>query len=144
MAFGSLLHVVEDSYSAAHVRRESGRVQSNGCLSYAASDPIVQFQTYVGQDAEKHGVCDDAPDWLESPRPGSPAEVLAEIVRAYHADRDWPVVKEMLESKVLRQSPSVSAAQPGRCFELKLEESLAAPDTGAEHIVALDPSCRGK
>ena len=118
MAFGSLLHVVEDSYSAAHVRRESSRLQANGCLSYDALDPVVQFQTYVGQDAEKHGVCDDAPDWLETPRAGSPADVLAEIVRAYHAGEDWPAIKAILENKVFRLSASASAAQPGRCFEL--------------------------
>jgi hypothetical protein len=140
MAFGSLLHVVEDSYSAAHVRRESSRLQANGCLSYDALDPVVQFQTYVGQDAEKHGLCDDAPDWLETPRSGSPAEVLAEIVRAYEDGHDWPVVKAILENKVFRVSGAASASQPGRCFELVLDATQMKADP--ERIVALDPACQ--
>ncbi len=82
IAFGSLLHLVEDSYSAAHVRRVSGGVQSNGCLSYDATDPILQFHTYVGQDTEKHGLCDDAPDWLEAPRAGSPVDPSADSSNA--------------------------------------------------------------
>src|SRR5260221_12888182 len=77
MAFGSLLHVVEDSYSASHVKRQTNRVQPNGCPSYDAADPIVQFRTFVGQDTEKHGVCDDTPDWLATPPPGSPAGGMA-------------------------------------------------------------------
>ena len=125
MAFGSLLHLLEDSYSAAHVRRRSNRTQPNGCPSYAAGDPIVQFHTYVGQDAEKHGVCDDAPDWLEASRPGSPIEVLAEIVRAYEEGRDWTVVRAILEEKVLRLADPLEPASPGACFEWRLDEGSA-------------------
>ena len=138
MAFGSLLHLVEDSYSAAHVRRESKRLQANGCLSYDGLDPIVQFQTYVGQDAEKHGVCDDAPDWLEAPRAGSPAEVIAEIVRAYQANAEWPVVKAILEDRAFRLSAPAAAARPGRCFELLLDATQMKTE---ERIVTIDPSC---
>jgi hypothetical protein len=140
-AFGTLLHVVEDAYSDAHVSRESKRVQANGCLDYDAADPILQFRTYVGQDAEKHGVCDDAPGWLEAPRAGSPVEVLAEIVRAYHEGQDWPVVKAILEEKVFRLVGSVRPAQPGRCFDWRLEESQQT-DMRNVPIAALDPSCR--
>src|SRR5258706_7540476 len=80
MAFGSLLHVVEDSYSASHVKRQTNRVQPNGCPSYDATDPIAQFRTFVGQDTEKHGVCDDAPDLLQSARPARPTDVMAAAV----------------------------------------------------------------
>lgn len=117
VAFGSLLHLVEDSYSAAHVQRRTGRVQANGCPSYDAADPVVSFHTYVGQDAEKHGVCDNAPDWLESPRPGSPIDVLAEIVRAREDGRDWSFVRAILEDKVFRLVDASAAAAPGNCFE---------------------------
>ena len=140
IAFGTLLHLIEDSYSAAHVRRDSSRVQANGCASYDATDPILQFHTYVGQDTEKHGLCDDAPDWLEAARPGSPIEVLAEITRAYHEGREWPFVKAILEDKVFRMSGTVAAARPGRCFEFHFDPSRDA--STAEHPIALDPSCR--
>ena len=117
LAFGALLHTVEDSYSAAHVVRVSPRTQSNGCPSYQALDAIVEFHTYVGQDTEKHALCDDAPDWLESPRDASPVGVLAEIVRAYDGGAEWSAVKAILEEKVLRLAPDARPARPGRCFE---------------------------
>ncbi len=140
MAFGSLLHVVEDSYSSAHARREGGRIQSNGCLAFDADSPIVLFQTYVGQDTEKHGVCDDAPDWLDTERSGSPIEVLAQIARAYHEGAEWPAVKAILESRVFRLAESVPPARPGHCFEWRLDEATA--NAGTEHVVAIDPACQ--
>ena len=140
-ALGSLLHLVQDSYSAAHVKRASTRVQPNGCLSYDAGDAIVQFQTYGGQDAEKHGLCDDAPDWLERPRPGSPLDVMAELVRAYHENKEWAVVKAILEERVFRLAEGALASQPGACFELKFDPGRPA-DLPLERPLALDPSCR--
>jgi hypothetical protein len=138
MAFGALLHTVEDSYSAAHVMRVTARTQANGCPSYDALDAIVEFHTYVGQDTEKHALCDDPPDWLESPRAGSPIDVLAEIVRAYGEGAEWPAVRAILEEKVLRLAPDARAARPGRCFE-------TPPDTLAEDVHAptskLDAAC---
>jgi hypothetical protein len=140
VAFGTLLHLVEDSYSASHVRRVSQRVQANGCPSYDAADPIVEFRTYVGQDTEKHAVCDDAPDWLESPRAGSPIDVLAELVRAYADGRDWPYVKAILEGKVFRLADRVAPARPGSCFESAPDAMLAGPSDRAP--TALDAHCR--
>ena len=139
MAFGSLLHVVEDSYSASHVKRQTNRVQPNGCPSYDAADPIVQFRTFVGQDTEKHGVCDDTPDWLTTPRPGGPTEVMAEIVRAYRDGREWPVVRAILEDKVFRLADSVSDAQPGDCFEWRFTEAVAT--ASHEPVVSLESAC---
>ncbi len=140
IAFGSLLHLVEDSYSAAHVWRKSTRVQANGCPAYDTTDAILRFHTYVGQDTEKHGLCDDAPDWLEAPRPGSPIEVLAELVRAYRDNRDWPEVKAILEQQVFRLTDTAADARPGRCFELAFDPS--ADSSNAERIAAIDPACR--
>jgi hypothetical protein len=137
IALGSLLHQVEDSYSAAHVRRRSERVQENGCPSYDALDPVAQFYTYVGQDTEKHGLCDNAPDWLESQRTGTPIEVLAEIVRAHEEGRGWPQVKAILEEKVFRLEDAAPAAAPGECFELPV--SPGSPVSDPEYRSAAPP-----
>jgi hypothetical protein len=117
VAFGTFLHLVEDSYSASHVRRLSRRVQPNGCPSYDAADPIAEFRTYVGQDTEKHALCDDPPDWLDAPREGSPIDLLAELVEAYSQGRDWSTVKAMLEERGFRLAEGAAAARPGACFE---------------------------
>ena len=130
--FGSLLHLVQDSYSAAHVRRLSSRSQPNGCASYGAGDAIAQFHTYVGQDTEKHGVCDDAPDWLATPRPGSPMEVLAQIVRAYEDGKEWPMVRAILEEKVFRLADPRAPASPGACFEWRLAEASPVRSVACE------------
>lgn len=137
VAFGSFLHLVEDSYSASHVWRASSRLQANGCPSYDAGDAIVAFHSYVGQDAEKHAVCDDAPDWLESPRAGSPADVLAELVRAYTDGRDWRSVRVIVGEKVLRLAPAARPADTGRCFESVMSDPNAPP----AHPVALEAGC---
>jgi len=140
VAFGSFLHLVEDSYSASHVRRRALRFQPNGCATYDAGDEILEFRTYVGQDTEKHALCDDAPDWLASPREGSPADALAELVRAYAGDLGWSEVKPMLEEKVFRLAPDAAPARPGECFEARLEATLA-PES-AVHPVAIEAKCR--
>ncbi|HUQ27647.1 MAG TPA: hypothetical protein VM051_03595 [Usitatibacter sp.] len=140
VAFGTFLHLVEDSYSAAHVLRASPRLQSNGCFSYDALDPIIEFHTYLGQDTEKHALCDDAPDWLATPRAGSPVDVLAELVRAFDTGRDWPFVKAILEEKVLRLAPNARAAGVGRCFEPRRDP---ATETSGPPPKELEPACRG-
>ena len=139
VAFGTFLHLVEDSYSASHVQRVTRRYQANGCPSYDAGDPVLEFRTYLGQDTEKHAVCDDAPDWLESPRAGSPIDVLAELVRAYADGRDWPYVKAILEAKVFRMAERAAAARPGACFESHPDAALA--ESPAHALTALDPAC---
>ena len=142
VAFGTFLHLVEDSYSASHVQRAANRYQPNGCPSYDATDPIVEFHTYVGQDTEKHAICDDAPDWLESPRAGSPVDVIADLVRGYAEGRDWPHAKAILEEKVFRMARGGPPSRPGACFEAKADAVFAEP--AAEHPVALDAKCRGE
>jgi hypothetical protein len=139
VAFGSFLHLVQDSYSASHVRRLAHRTQSNGCPSYDAADPIAEFHTYGGQDTEKHALCDDAPDWLDTPRDGSPVDVMAELVQAFNDGRDWPTVRALIEEKVLRLADTTHAARPGTCFEAPAQ--IDATDGVREHPVALAKDC---
>jgi len=139
VAFGTLLHLVEDSYSASHVRRETLRAQANACPSYQAADPVIEFHTYVAQDTQKHALCDDPPDWLAAPREGSPVDVVAALVRAYHEGARWPVVRRILEEDVFRLAQRTHGARAGRCFErtgIPDDEAVKAPP------VTLDASCR--
>ena len=139
VAFGSFLHLVQDSYSASHVRRLARRTQANGCPSYDAADPIAEFHTYIGQDTERHALCDDAPDWLDAPRDGSPADVMAELVQAYADGRDWLSVKVLIEEKVLRLAHAPRAARPGTCFEAPAQ--VDATDAVRERPMALAKGC---
>jgi len=140
VAFGTFLHLVQDSYSASHVQRATTRVQANGCPSYDGTDAIVEFHTYAEQDTEKHAICDDPPDWLGEARPGSPIEVMAALVRAYRDEAEWPIVKAILEERVFALAPKARPARAGRCFERRIEgmeaEGARAPPT------ALESACR--
>jgi hypothetical protein len=115
-------------------------VQANGCPSYDGTDAIVEFHTYAEQDTEKHAICDDAPDWLEAARPGSPIDVMAALVRAYRDEAQWPVVKAILEEQVFVLAPDPRPARAGRCFERRIEgmetEGVRPPPT------ALEAACR--
>ena len=139
IAFGTFLHLVQDSYSASHIRRAATRLQPNGCLSYDAVDAIVEFHTYAEQDTEKHALCDDAPDWLDTPRAGSPMGVMAELVRAYDAGKDWMYVKTILEEQVFRLASAPRTARAGRCFERRSEPQ--EPDGARPPPTRLDTAC---
>ncbi len=142
VAFGSLLHLVQDAYSASHVRRDSIRVQRNGCASYDAADAVLEFQTYAGQDTEKHELCDEAPEWLFRDRIGSPLDVLAELIRAYDEGREWPAVKAILEDKVFRLADPAASARPGECFALGEDAKTPSRGPPPPPPASLDPLCR--
>jgi hypothetical protein len=101
---------------------------------------VIAFHTYVGQDTERHALCDDAPDWLEVPRAGSPIDVLAAIVRAYADGRAWPDVKAILEQQVFRVTDAQAASRPGACFAARADAALAQEPP--QPVAALDRACR--
>ncbi len=57
VAFGSLLHVVEDSFAGGHVERASsnGREKCSPDSDHASPGRIVEFHSYGKQDPAKHG-----------------------------------------------------------------------------------------
>ncbi|QHA83680.1 hypothetical protein E3Z27_19420 [Pseudomonas mediterranea] len=60
IALGSLLHMIQDSYSDAHVEREGG------CNPLSRErGRIVSFRDYVFQISTDHAIADVHPKWLE-------------------------------------------------------------------------------
>lgn len=61
LAFGSLLHVVEDSFAGGHVERAAPDALAN-CAGTASAHKmpgkIIEFHSYSQQDAGKHGDAD--------------------------------------------------------------------------------------
>lgn len=78
VAVGSLLHIIQDSYSASHVVREA-RIESRQPSRLYGVGAIVQTQDYANQDGACHGLSDSAPSdepdvaCLERPRSGCPS-----------------------------------------------------------------------
>lgn len=60
IALGSLLHMIQDSYSDAHAEREGG---CNPLSKERAK--IISFRDYVFQLSDDHAVADTHPRWLE-------------------------------------------------------------------------------
>jgi hypothetical protein len=55
IAFGSVLHTVQDSFAVAHATREKGR-SSDMCFGtrYAQPPRVLEFHTYAAQDGDRH------------------------------------------------------------------------------------------
>jgi hypothetical protein len=60
VAFGALLHVVQDSFSPAHVNREEpvARETCPGATGVLHPGRIREFHTYARQDSKKHDAMD--------------------------------------------------------------------------------------
>ena len=57
IAFGSLLHVVQDSFAAGHVDRAPPTPGAT-CAGWRALGEIREFHSYSRQDSHKHGLAD--------------------------------------------------------------------------------------
>jgi hypothetical protein len=81
-ALGAVLHLVQDSYSSAHVNRGPCNDGSVSCDRQRPApnvwcDPLTSYYAYQGQDHDKHKVSDGKPDYQKSCFP--PDEVEAEV-----------------------------------------------------------------
>ena len=86
-ALGSLLHMVEDSYSAAHIERDYSA--SKTC----PTGHIKRFLAYTNQDSKKHGAADTLKAYENSEHADIPVEVAAQLIWFARRKADW--VKEV-------------------------------------------------
>lgn len=137
VSVGSLLHVIQDSYSASHVVREA-RIGSNRPSRLYGVGAMVQTQDYSSQDGACHGLSDGAPSdepnvaCLERPAPGCPsrsallgaiegralkdidnpihlgAEVIACVLSTGQAQSEWTKFREFISDTVLKEKREVT------------------------------------
>lgn len=109
MAAGSLLHMVQDSYSAAHVRREFA--SSTEC----PAGRVVQFHSYTHQDPDRHSAADMRRAWQERQftQVQDPVNVSATLLAYVEQRADWDVVKSYLTDTVFCIGDDALAAGPG-------------------------------
>ena len=100
LALGSLLHMVQDSYSDAHAERVGG------CnpLSRERKD-IISFRNYVNQISDDHAHADVHPKWLENGalEKYNPLWASAKLIQFSFEKTSWAGeggVKEFLEAQV--------------------------------------------
>lgn len=100
LALGSLLHMVQDSYSDAHTERVLG------CnpLGRERKD-IISFRNYVNQIADDHAHADVHPKWLENGKlqKYNPVWASAKLIQFSFSNTPWDGeggVQEFLDKKV--------------------------------------------
>ncbi len=98
VAFGSLLHMVEDSFSRAHVERQlpvAGKVCGDMAEQVKAPGKIAEFHSYRNQDPESHksdDIREAFANHLVSTSP-SVVDVGRKLAEYYDKQSDWNTVR---------------------------------------------------
>lgn len=119
VAFGSLLHAVEDSYAAGHAEREESSGTGScraGAISVPAPGAILSFHAYNHQDHRAHGDADTRNAFmLGFQQPGNVVEIGRAIVRARNQRMQWVEVAPLFDCVLTLQRPDAEAG-PGDFF----------------------------
>lgn len=109
MAKGSLLHMVQDSYSESHTTRSLGG--SDACRSGG----IVEFHSYVNQDSKVHERKDLREAWIKAPfsEDQNPLNASATLLHFIDRKAEWREVHDYLNSVVFCVVPGARPASPG-------------------------------
>lgn len=120
-AIGSLLHLIQDSYSPAHIEREN-HDQAEGRFCRGT---VVRFLSYPNQDVGKHSEADKWPDNLprtlkSDDRICDPISAGARILALYAANdfsgASWDEVRVFLETVVYPLKNPSAPSGPGEDF----------------------------
>lgn len=101
LAFGSILHTVEDSFAKGHVEREQSPASTN-CTrvpQFPAPPRIIEFHSYAHQDEHKHGGNDKRNAFDEEAQNDKSNVVLVgrPLVDFYQQKAKWETVKPYFE-----------------------------------------------
>ena len=107
VAFGSLLHMVEDSFAAGHVdRMEPASGEKCGSSQLRAPGPIQEFHSYTHQDSAKHADADSRTAFVNNRLTPDVVDVGRTLVALRDAKAGWAEVGPYLEC-VYRLAPTV-------------------------------------
>lgn len=114
VAFGSLLHVVQDSFSLAHVERIEP-VWDAKCpgTNELAPGPIREFHTYKGQDPDIHAEADTRASYVTGQSVPGAVEVGRVLRRMKKDKTPWADVQVYLQC-VFQLTPDAMGATKGR------------------------------
>jgi hypothetical protein len=116
IALGSLLHMVQDSYSDAHVERVAG------CNPLSKQRyGIVSFRDYVAQSSADHGLADVRPDWLNAGdlEKNNPVWASAQLIQYSFNKVAWDKgVEQFLDKEVfpLTNPSNPSSTGDRKCY----------------------------
>jgi len=119
IAFGSVLHTVQDSFAAAHATREApapGQMCSTA-LQLPKPGRIVQFHTYAAQDGHKHDAGDQRVAMAAGARESWPdaVEATKALFKLYDSNATWESARPYVEC-LFDLSPNRLPSAPGDNF----------------------------
>jgi hypothetical protein len=113
VAFGSLLHMVEDSFAAGHVERmePANGAKCPGSL-HRAPGPIKEFHSYTRQSTSKHADADTRKAFINNRLTPDVVDVGRTLVALREAEAEWAEVETYLMC-VYDLAPGVRNASAG-------------------------------
>ncbi|WP_342130412.1 hypothetical protein [Hydrogenophaga sp. OTU3427] len=119
IAFGSVLHTVQDSFAAAHVSREPGlSTQTCDGTHFVKPRPIVEFHTYGAQDGTLHDHGDERQAMVTGEGPDDwPSAILAtkQLFELNQNGAKWADARVYVEC-LFELSGDRKSASPGEAF----------------------------
>lgn len=114
VAFGSLLHMVQDSFAKAHVDRGEP-IQGQMCegvIQHAAPGKIRSFHAYNNQDSDKHGEYDSRNAFSAHWTVEKPGVIdVGQALRAYfERAAAWEEVRSYLDCVFILENPDAQAS----------------------------------
>jgi len=120
IAFGSVLHIIEDSFSRAHVLRSRGELPADGRLSRRETPAsvrigfICEFHGYAHQDHMKHADSDLEEAFEDAQTEPFVIEAVIRMVVLRESGRQWDdTVRKTLAEEIFPLAPHPSPAGPG-------------------------------
>jgi hypothetical protein len=116
IALGSLLHMVQDSYTESHTARNPD------CNPLARSKgKILTFRSYTGQQGADHAIADVYPEWLKHGKlsKGNAVWASAQIIDFAFKKEPWENVEKFLDTEVFPLSNPEAKPTAGdkECFK---------------------------
>lgn len=116
LAFGSLLHMVQDSFAGGHVERRT-RVLGKSCdgaPNLAQPGKILEFHSYTHQNASKHGEADSRDAFSVHWSAGKPSvvDVGQELAKMLNRKAPWTEVQPYI-SCIFALDDAASPASAG-------------------------------
>lgn len=116
IAFGSILHTVQDSFAAGHVSREPAELGASCSSGIARPGRIVEFHAYGQQDGHKHDAEDSREAMAATADDTTNAiSISRELLGLWDANANWANARPLMEC-IFELSPSHRPSSPGAAF----------------------------
>jgi hypothetical protein len=120
LAFGSILHTVEDSFAKGHVERGQAPTGTTCAAAPTLAQParVVEFHSYAHQDGKKHAAYDTRAAFEQGVLADKPNVVLVgtALRELYEREAKWETVRPYFEC-VFAVVDTNTKATPGHEFE---------------------------